>query len=326
MDDDRRVGVVVIGRNEGERLRRCLRSVAGGDVKVVYVDSASTDGSIELARSMGAEIVELDMSRPFTAARARNVGYRRLRELLPNVEVVQFVDGDCEIAGGWLEAAESAVREASRRAVVCGRLRERHPEESVYSQLCDLEWGGPVGPIDACGGIFMIRVEAFDAVGGMDDAVAAGEEPEMCIRLRREGWTIHRIAHEMGLHEAGIERFGQWWRRAARGGRAHAHVIALHGAGALPSWGRAARSAWAWGVGLPLAAFVPGVWTHGASLLLLALYPLWVVKIARWLRSERGTPWRPALWYGLFCMVAKWAELSGQISFRLGRRRRTPSG
>src|SRR3990170_3982962 len=92
-----RLGIVAIGRNEGERLRACLRSVVGDNRVVVYVDSGSTDGSVEMARSMGAEVVELDLATPFTAARARNEGFHRLEQLNPNVAFVQFVDGDCEV-------------------------------------------------------------------------------------------------------------------------------------------------------------------------------------------------------------------------------------
>ena len=65
------IGVIAIGRNEGERLRRCLDSVVGKGFSVVYVDSNSTDGSVDFARSVGAEVVELDMSLPFSAARAQ---------------------------------------------------------------------------------------------------------------------------------------------------------------------------------------------------------------------------------------------------------------
>ena len=65
-------GAVVIGRNEAERLRHCLNSLLGGGLTIVYVDSDSVDGSAALARSLGAEVVQLDLSRPFTAARARN--------------------------------------------------------------------------------------------------------------------------------------------------------------------------------------------------------------------------------------------------------------
>ena len=64
-------GVVIIGRNEGARLIRCLASVGEADGPVVYVDSGSTDGSQKAARQAGADVVDLDLSHPFTAARAQ---------------------------------------------------------------------------------------------------------------------------------------------------------------------------------------------------------------------------------------------------------------
>src|SRR5205814_1938439 len=101
------VGIVVIGRNEGERLRACLTS-AIHDVPpraLVYIDSGSSDGSVALAKGMGIAVVELDLSTPFTAARARNAGFEKLMQVEPATEFVQFVDGDCEIAAGWIERA-----------------------------------------------------------------------------------------------------------------------------------------------------------------------------------------------------------------------------
>src|SRR5688572_27955639 len=132
----RRSGVVAIGRNEGERLRKCLESVARTSAAVVYVDSGSTDGSAAMARAMSVSVVDLDQSRPFTAARARNEGFERLIEIARDLEFVQFVDGDCEVIAGWIENAERALASDPKLAVVCGRRRERHPDASVYNRLC----------------------------------------------------------------------------------------------------------------------------------------------------------------------------------------------
>ena len=55
------------------------------------------DGSTQVALSHGADVIELNMNVPFTAARARNAGFRRLREVAPDLRYVQFVDGDCEL-------------------------------------------------------------------------------------------------------------------------------------------------------------------------------------------------------------------------------------
>ena len=181
------IGVVAIGRNEGERLRRCLRSIPS-DVPVVYVDSASTDDSVEFARSTLATVVELDMAKPFSAARARNEWFGSLLEHCPDITFVQFVDGDCELEPHWRDRAKNFFESQPRIAAVCGRRRERYPNASLYNRMCDEEWNTPTGQADACGGDAMIRVRAFVDVGGYDAMMIAGEEPELCSRLRAAGW------------------------------------------------------------------------------------------------------------------------------------------
>ena len=222
-----RVGAVVIGRNEGESLGRCLGSLAGLS-PVVYVDSGSTDGSVVLAREQGAVVVELDLALPFTAARARNAGLSRLRELEPGLAYVQFIDGDCELVNGWLEAALAKLRSDPGLAVVCGRRRERRPEASRYNRLCDIEWNTPIGEANACGGDALMRAEALQAVGGFAAGLIAGEEPDLCYRLRRRGHRIWRIDADMTLHDANITSLGQWWRRTLRSG--HAYAAGSHAA------------------------------------------------------------------------------------------------
>ena len=221
-------GVVAIGRNEGERLRWCLKSVPAG-IAVVYVDSGSTDGSAQWARDRGTDVIELDMNVAFTAARARNAGFRRLKELAPGLLYVQFVDGDCKLEENWLDHAASFLKSHDNVGVVCGRRRERFPEKSVYNWLCDREWERPTGEVQACGGDAMMRISAFEAVGGYRDDLIAGEEPELCVRLRGAGWRIFQLERPMTLHDAAMTRIGQWWRRNQRSGYAFAQGAYLHG-------------------------------------------------------------------------------------------------
>jgi glycosyltransferase involved in cell wall biosynthesis len=304
-------GVVVIGRNEGERLERCLRSVLREAAAVVYVDSASTDGSAERARGLGAQVVALDLSTPFTAARARNAGYRRLREAAPGLRWVQFVDGDCELDPGWLAAGARFLEAQPRVAVAAGRLREKEPERSVYNLLCDLEWQAPAGESPSCGGVAMMRTAAFDAAGGFNEAMIAGEEPELCLRLRAAGWRIWRLADDMARHDAAMLRFGQWWRRALRGGYAFALGAALHGASHERHGVRESASIWLWGLALPLAAAGLALgWSPWAGAL-LAAYPLQVARLA--LRGER-TP-RENWWRAFFLVLGKFPEMLGQARF-----------
>jgi GT2 family glycosyltransferase len=318
------VGVVVIGRNEGERLRRCLESVRGGAGAVVYVDSGSSDGSVGLARSLGVEAVELDLSTPFTAARARNAGFERLLQAHPSVEFVQFVDGDSEIAAGWLDRARKEFEARPEAAVVCGRLRERFPDATVYNRLCDLEWDTPVGEAKASGGVAMMRAEAFREVGGFDPEVIAAEDDEVCLRLRRRGWKVYRLDAEMGLHDAAMTRFGQWWRRAVRAGYAYALGAHLHGAGPERHFVRERRGVWAWGFALPAVALAAAWPTWGLSLLLVLLYPPQAWRVYRGAR-RRGVAPRPAAYYGVACVVAKFPQFLGLCRFYARRWLRRPA-
>ena len=313
------IGVVAIGRNEGQRLVDCLDSLIGKVDAIVYVDSGSDDGSQAMAREKGVHVVDLDTSIPFTAARARNAGFERLRELQCDLNYVQFLDGDCTIAAHWIATATAYLEDHPKVAVVCGQRRERFPEVSVYNMLCDLEWDTPIGQADACGGDAMIRAEALTQIHGYNPALIAGEEPEMCARLRQADWTIWRIDHDMTWHDAAMTRFGQWWKRAVRAGHAFAEVAAIHGTQWMGSWVKQVRSIWLWTVLLGLIAVAPAYWTYGLSLLVFGLYPLWAVKIAIWYRRINPVPWRMALYYGIFIMIGKWALLKGMLVYRRNR-------
>jgi GT2 family glycosyltransferase len=318
------VGVVAIGRNEGERLRRCLESVKGKTAGVVYVDSGSSDQSVTIARQAGAEVVALDMSRPFTAARARNEGFERLMAECPGVELVQFVDGDCEVVNGWLEMARDYLVTHRDVAVVCGRRRERNPGSSIYNRLCDIEWDTPVGETTECGGDAMMRVGAFEAAGQFDPSVIAGEEPELCQRMRQQGWRVMRIDAEMTLHDAGMTRFGQWWKRCLRAGHAHAQAAAMHGGSLHYRWGRSVWSAWLWGLVLPLMVLALAVPTRGASAVLLLIYLPLLVRIAM-RAGQRRLAMRDRWLYAGACVVGKFPEVMGQGKYWMSRLSRKPS-
>jgi len=312
------VGVVAIGRNEGERLTRCLASVVGRAAVVVYVDSGSTDASVATAQALGADVVALDLSVPFTAARARNAGFAKLQQLVPDVEFVQFVDGDCEVDAAWLATAVYALTADSQLAVVCGRRRERFPRQSVFNRLCDLEWDTPVGEAAACGGDAMFRVAAFAAVGGFDPTLIAGEEPELCVRLRERGGKVVRLPNEMTLHDAAMTRWQQWWRRSVRAGHAFAEGADRHGSSPARHWVREVRSNWLWGLAIPTVAVLLAPATHGWSLGLLAGFVVLAYRVWRHGR-RRAWPAADARAYALFTVLGKFPQTVGQIQYHLNR-------
>lgn len=302
------IAAVVIGRNEGARLITCLASLKGKVAQIIYVDSGSTDGSVAAAERAGAQVIALDMTQHFTAARARNAG---LAALHTDTEFVQLMDGDCELRDGWLEAAAAFLRDTPKAAVACGRRRERDPGGSVYNALIDDEWDTPVGQAKACGGDALMRVRALREVGFYRPTLIAGEEPELCVRLRKAGWQVWRLDAEMTWHDAAITEFGQWWRRCTRAGHAFAEGAALHGSPPERHWVAETRRALMWGAALPLAILLLAPLTTPWALLLLLIYPAQVWRLSR----THAPRW------AFFTTLSKLPEAIGALQFHLTRLR-----
>lgn len=304
-----KVGIVVIGRNEGDRLNVCLKSVVD-EGTVVYVDSGSTDDSLDIAANIGVDIVNLDTTIPFTAARARNEGFQRLKSLVHDLDFVQFVDGDCEIVKGWFDAAKTYLEENDTIAVVCGRRRERYPDASVYNMLCDIEWNTTSGEAMACGGDALMRADAFSSVDGYDPNVIAGEEPELCVRLRQQTWKIWRIDKEMTLHDANMTRFSQWWLRNVRSGYAFALGSSMHGKSPEQHWVTEVKRTRVWGGYIPLLILIATI-LEPIFIIAIAIYPLQVARIAMKNSTKINRNWL----YAFYLTLGKFPEIQGQLKF-----------
>jgi GT2 family glycosyltransferase len=314
MSRDKEIAAVVIGRNEGSRLKACLAALQQQAVRVVYADSGSTDGSAALARSMGAQTVELDPSEPFTAARGRNAGFAALEASGDMPQFVQFLDGDCLVEDGWLDAAANHLRQNPDLGLVTGWRAEMFPERSLYNALCDAEWHRPAGVITVCGGDMMVRSSAFRAAGGFDPAVIAAEDDEFCLRLGKAGWGLERLPLAMTRHDADMTRFAQWWTRAVRCGHGFEQVGLLH----PPHFRRERLRVLAYGLGLPVLfglSLLAGWW---AAALPAGLYLLSYLRTAQELLRggmERALALRQA---GLLTL-SKFPNLLGLLSFRWKR-------
>lgn len=311
------VGVVVIGRNEGQRLVQCLQSLKPFIQRTIYVDSGSTDGSLEMAEQYGAKVVPLDLSIPFTAARARNAGFAAAEQCWPDLAFIQFVDGDCEIDENWIGTGKAFLHENDRAAIVFGRRRERFPDRSIFNALCDREWNGPAGKVNDCGGDILVRKAPFKQSGGYLNSLIAGEEPELCVRLRREGATVWRLDAEMTRHDANITQFTQWWRRSVRAGHAFAEVSSMHAGSGLTTWRRSVLRSVFWAGVLPLSAVAGSIVVDPALSGLLALYPFQLVRAAFREGPTKLAGWRNSL----FDMLGKFPELQGVITFYANRLR-----
>lgn len=307
MTDGPDIAAVIIGRNEGARLVASLASLKDVVPRIIYVDSGSTDDSLKAARDAGAQVVELDLSIPFTAARARNAGFAALD---PKPDYVQFVDGDCMVEPDWVAKGALALVKNPDIGIVTGWRSEIHPDASVYNGLADFEWHRPAGDIEACGGDMMVRSAVLEATGGFNPHVIAAEDDEFCTRVRKAGWRVHRLPERMTLHDADMMRFGQWWQRAVRTGHGFAQVGALH-----PEYfGRARQRVWVYAAILPALAVLAFFFSPWLLLVVLGIYAVSYLRTVRGLMTA-GLALPKALHQSVFLSLSKFPNLIGLLTY-----------
>ncbi len=317
MGDTAHVGIVVIGRNEGARLARCLASVADSGCAAVYVDSASSDDSVAIAARFGVHVTQLEGR--LSAARARNSGFACLTASRPGLRFVQFVDADCTLEPGWIEAAAQALAREARYAAVVGHLRERDAQASPYNRLCALEWRSPPGRLEdyGCfGGIAMIRAEVFSELGGFRPDMIAGEDSELAVRMALAGHAVAKIDRAMATHDAAMTSFGQWWRRAVRAGHAIGERAHRNGRSDVRDCVHERNSTLFWGLALPLAIALTALTAPLVSVLLIAGYPVLAVRVWRG-RRRAGDAAAEAALYAAFIVLGKFANALGLVTFYL---------
>ena len=313
------ISAVVIGRNEGERLRRCLDSVRAmaslpDGHEIIYVDSGSSDSSLQIAAECGAQTIELNAARP-GAASARNAGWRVAR-----AEWVLFLDGDTILDPSFPELALESMAEPSV-AAVWGHRRELYPKASIFQRVLDLDWVYAPGYTEFCGGDALFRRAALERVGGFDPTLIAGEEPEMCSRMRAVGYTILHIDAPMTGHDLAITRFSQYWRRLMRAGYAYAQMATqTHGDNKVRLWaaesrGNAIRALMLLTL-LALAFIAPwfsnSPWvTFGIALAIFAALVLRTASKARWKSNDPVS----LLYYGAHSHLQQIPIFAGQVAF-----------
>jgi cellulose synthase/poly-beta-1,6-N-acetylglucosamine synthase-like glycosyltransferase len=321
-----RVAVVLIGRNEGERLRACIESVLAMEyprelVEVIYVDSASTDASVAIAKNLGVKTIVLDG--PTTAARGRNAGWTAT-----DVEFVLFLDGDTVLAPGFVASAIGHFNDSiytDRIAGVYGNRRESGTADSIYNAIFDLDWNAEPGFARFFGGDALVRREALAEAGGYNPALIAGEEPDLCRRLRGLGYRILHVNEPMTQHDLAMYTAKQYWRRSVRTGYAYAEVSAMYAKTDDPLWLAESQSNITRGVFWTTAPVLAVLLSLGIesciplTMFLLAALAL-IVRTAVKARN-RVRPLKLLAAYSVHSHLQQVPIFIGQLRFWLARRR-----
>jgi cellulose synthase/poly-beta-1,6-N-acetylglucosamine synthase-like glycosyltransferase len=313
----RRAGCVVIGRNEGERLGRALRAAVPCFAATFYVDSNSSDGSRELAASTGATVVALETG-PYTPARGRKVGLDELVKARPELEFVQFIDGDCLLEPDWVKIALEYLDEHPKVGAVFGRRREERVRESLYSRLMDIDWEHPPGSVTNFGGDALVRTRPLLEAGSWSSDTINAEDIDASLRLRKLGYDIVRLATPMTLHDARMTRFGEYFRRAVRAGYGYLEVGLRYRHGPGRFLLRRAASALFYAGVVPVAVVVLAV--SRSIFVVVPLFLLLRVLVVTTLAARRrGADLGTAVTYAVFNLICKAGSLWGSLRFVLDR-------
>jgi len=311
------VSVVVIGRNEGTRLQRCLQSVQQShwgqtQHELIYVDSRSSDTSVANAQALGAQVIVLSDASP-CAAKARNLGWQAARG-----EYVLFLDGDTELHPDFVSRALATLAEPALCAA-WGHRRESRPQQSLYTRVLDLDWVYPTGRTLYFGGDVLVRRAALAQVDGFDPSLKAGEEPELCARLRAAGWQIEHIDVPMTLHDLAVTSFRAYWLRAYRSGIAYAEVAERMRLRGDVLWQHEARRDFRHGLlfcASPLLLLVALWWQPALALTLVALAFLYLVRTALRCAWKAPGQWSLCAQYAVHAHFQKIPALFGQFKWR----------
>ncbi|UCG16678.1 MAG: glycosyltransferase [Phycisphaerales bacterium] len=306
------VSIVVIGRNEGERLVCCLESVHESDypaerLELIYVDTDSTDDSCAVAEKLGAKVIRIQPERPCAAA-ARNAGLH-----VASHELIQFLDGDTMLNGSWLRKAVAALDDPSVVGVF-GRVEEVDPKATIYNFWAHHDWYVPPGAAEFCGGSVLFRASVLRKADGFDESLIAGEEPDLCYRIRRDqDKAILSLDIPMALHNINMTRFRQYWRRCTRMGYAYTELARRYPGARL--WGRVRwRDPGHVLIGMVALSLSLGLWSLWPAVIWGTLLALAVVRNGLRLRNRVGT-FRSALLYSSHHYLAKLPITAGQCTY-----------
>ena len=311
------LSVVIIGRNEGQRLIDCINSVLAmnnppDNLEIIYVDSDSKDGSPERALALGVQVIVVHPKRP-AAAIGRNAGWQ-----VAHAPLILFLDGDTILQPNFTKKALKNFEDPTV-AIVYGHIYELYPQNSIYQRVLNLDWIDEAGIVEFCGGNALIRRHVLEEVGGYNELLIAGEEPEMCQRIRTRGYTILHIDQPMALHDLGIFRFSQYWQRTERGGHAYAEISTMFKNTAIPLWQHESRKnlfhatllVILFVIGLFTSLFLTAWWPLLISVGLFALLSIRSAWKARWKSTNKFT----LFLYGLHSQFQHIPIAFGQLSY-----------
>jgi glycosyltransferase involved in cell wall biosynthesis len=311
------VSVVIIGKDEEQNLGACIRSVRAMEypaerLEIIYVDTGSSDRSVEIARGM--QVIAVEEKSPFPSpGLARNRGMREARH-----DIIHFIDGDMTIARDYLK---EAVRLLDTGDIVCviGDVRERNSEKSFLARVLNYPWSSrEAGFVDAPGGGGTFKKVALQTVGGYNPLILKGQETELGYRIHERGYKIYKIEHLMAVHNYGIARLYDLLSRSYRMGASYGMIMTMPQSRSYADLTRRARNLLLQGI--LLTALIASLLVTGRLLLLVAIpFAVAIYVLFRHWREIVVEKKPNGYAYYLLMQFSKPIVLCGYVAFLLRR-------
>jgi GT2 family glycosyltransferase len=217
-----RVAVIVVAYNGGDALVRCIRAIRASayrNLRLVIVDNASSDGSLDRLEYADIDLVRLGENRGF--AGGVNAGIRFHAASCAAADVYALVNQDCIVEPGWLGPLVFQLVAEPDVAVVGARLYGedgrtlQHAGARVADNgLTEHIGRGEVGPARymACvevdyvtGALFAFTNRTWRRHGPFDEKFfpAYFEEVDFCRRCQAGGGRIVYVPECEAVHLEG---------------------------------------------------------------------------------------------------------------------------
>lgn len=179
------LSVVVVTRNEADRVEDCLESVFSAcrhvsSFEVILVDSNSTDGTVDLVADYPITVLTIPSEELCTPGAGRFVGTRHA-----DADRILFVDGDMVLRPDWLPRALEALG-ADDVAAVDGWLNDREDDT--------------VREVESVRGVALYDADALAVVGGFDPYLRSLEDVHLGFELSAAGYRLLRVPRVAASH------------------------------------------------------------------------------------------------------------------------------
>jgi N-acetylglucosaminyl-diphospho-decaprenol L-rhamnosyltransferase len=226
------LSIIIVNWNVADLLKACLQSIAASPleaytIETIVVDSASTDGSVEMVSDHFPQVKLLPQTENLGFSRCNNIGLetatgRYIFLLNPDTEIVgnalvqmiAYMDANptVGILGPHTLNSDGTTQSTRRRfpTLALGFIESTWLQNFVPKSLLDHYYAADVADDSVSevdwvqGSALLARREVYTQIGGLDEGyVMYSEEMDWCKRAKTAGWRVVYFGLATIVHHGG---------------------------------------------------------------------------------------------------------------------------